>query len=155
MMNLTNLSKKQWMTIGFVIIGLIVLYLVLKHAFKRDPKKVRVQVNLTDEEGHSMGSYDPSTMVATLEQVLTTTYWWDASERCEAIRQLLKLSAPQFMAVVYGYKKHTGQTLMDAMSKCWKVCKDDYDAPLNDYELVEQRFHILKSTYKEQASIRA
>lgn len=156
MMDLTNLSKRQWITIGGVIVGVLVLYILLKHSLKGKKDQVAIQVKLEDQDGYSMGSYDPSDMVATLQQVLTTTYWWDASERCEAIRHLLSLSDPKFMAVIYGYNKHTGMTIIEAMSKCWKVCNTVPEEPfLSDYELVERRFNILKSTYKEQESVQA
>lgn len=161
---LQNIPPKHLaIVVVVVVILVVVVYLIGKHS-KSNKKKVDVTVDLTDGNGTTI-QYDPSKLVEKLDRTLSTTYYWDASERCKVVKELMALPNGAFMATVYGYEKHTGQTLEAAFDACWKKCRTPsllrsisfgpllhyINDKMDDFEIVLQRFNILKPTYTAQS----
>ena len=73
-------------------------------AEKEKEKEISIGVNITDANGQTI-SYDPSTLMRKLHKGLTTSYFFDFSERCEPLQQLMNLDNLRFMATVKAYQK--------------------------------------------------
>jgi len=93
--------------IGGAVLLLVVLLIFLwgKSAGRKQRKEVPVdvKVNIQDENGNTV-EYDPTPLVRRLNEGLTTTCWWNCTERCLALEDLNDLDAVRFMAAVKAYR---------------------------------------------------
>lgn len=63
-----------------------------------------------------LDGYNPMAMVETLEHVLKTSYYFDASERCEVYKDCMSLTDNQLIAVANLFKKRNTRTIREMMA---------------------------------------
>lgn len=108
--------NKDDVFIGVGAIGVIViLYILFKP--KETEEHVTVTATIEDQNGNII-SYDPTKIVKALRKGLTTTYYFDPSERWAAINKFYKLDNFRFMAVVKAYEAAYSVTLESDMRAC-------------------------------------
>jgi hypothetical protein len=143
------ITKNQLYISGAVV--LIVLIFVLGNYFGKTSstnKKIDVQVDLKDEEGNTI-TYDPNELLEQLHKGLTTTYFFDFSERCEPIKALYNLDAVRFMATVRAYKVKYGVDLQIDIAGCNVGCSESGSYGKYGYfMLIEKRIKELDSIVK-------
>jgi|VirMetMinimDraft_7_1064189.scaffolds.fasta_scaffold82685_2 hypothetical protein len=144
------LLTKNQMYIGGVLV-LIVLIFVLGNYFgktSKTNKQIDVQVDIKDENGNTI-DYDPNELLERLNKGLTTTYFFDFSERCDPIQELYELDSVRFMAVVRAYKVKYGVDIQVHIAACNVGC--DGSGGYGGYGyfmLIEKRIAGLESIIK-------
>ncbi len=107
---------------------------------------IDVKVRINDQNGGTI-LYDPIHLVRALNKGLTTTYFWDFSERCEPIKELYELEAVQFMATVAAYKKTYGEDIQTHMRACHRTCSMPYtdkaEIPADYFTLIYNKINNL------------
>lgn len=149
-----KIEKQHLIALGVVVIVAIIIFVWGRYTGKKSPSKknVQVQVNVQDNRDGTTTRYNPTPMVDKLHEVLSAWAWNGsaaARKRCSALSELVALSntAPvDFMAVVYGYKKKHGITLLEAIRACWLQCfiQEKGPAVLVLKERVEALSNIIK-----------
>lgn len=144
------LLTKNQMYVGGAIV-LIALVFVLGNYFgkKSDTNKnINVQVDLKDENGNTV-AYDPNPLLERLNKGLTTTYFFDFSERCEPLQELYEMDSVRFMAAVRAYKVKYGVDIQTHIAACHVGCSESGNYGTSNYfMLIEKRIKELESIIK-------
>jgi hypothetical protein len=134
---------------GFVFLIVLIYFLGKdKGRTEKTNKEIDVKVRINDENGNSI-LYDPSTLVRALHKGLTTTYYFDFSERCIPIQQFYELEATKFMAVVAAYKTAYNVDIQTHMKACYHTCPQKATSenrlPLDYFSLIYQKITNLET----------
>lgn len=140
--------KKIMLSIAALALVLMVVFVLGKQKGRdeNEEQTIDVQVNIKDENGDTV-SYDPNPLLIRLNKGLTTTYFWDFSERCDPIKELYSLDAMRFMATINAYKVKYKVGFVAHLKACYYEC-DTGVYNENYSELIYQRIEHLKDIIK-------
>jgi len=79
-----------------------------------------------------LDGFKPDALVAELRTVLTTSYWFDASDRCEAFKKASKLKDNQLIALCNMYKNKHLTTLRQDMENTYGDGCTFFDSEFGD-----------------------
>lgn len=136
-------KNKKYLTIAAVLILVLILVFVLgklKGRTENEQRQIDVKVKIKDDNGQLI-TYDPNELLIRVHNGLTTTFFWDPSQRCEALEELYQLDSIRFMAAVRAYEEKYGAPLLRHIKACWFTC---YQGGKNLYSSIEQRITNLK-----------
>jgi len=129
--------QQFWSKYGAQTVAILLLLLMLGMYFfirwmvrlAKKPKDTAYQpvVMLNPETGElvevpdadPLDGFQPDALVAELRTVLTTSYWFDASDRCEAFKKAAELKDNQLIAVANMYKNKHLSTLREDMENTY------------------------------------
>lgn len=131
---------------GGVLLLLVVLFFIGKNAGvkQREERNIDVKATLTDTQGNTT-QYDPTDLLRRLNKGLTTTYFFDTSERCDPMKELLALDALRFVAAIKGYKTKYGRDIQTDMDACYYSCNVRTGSKETYFQKVKQRIASMQS----------
>lgn len=145
-----NITKTHLAVGGGFVFLVVLIYFLGKNQGRTEKtnKEIDVKVRIKDKNGETI-LYDPSELVRKLHKGLTTTYYFDFSERCTPIKEFYKLEATKFMAVVAAYKTAYGVDIQTHMKACYRTCSQEASSdermPSDYFSLIYQKITNLQT----------
>lgn len=143
-MKLTKKQEKYILGGAGLLLFVLAAFLVGRMIGRKSPeeRKVNVKVKIADKDGKTI-IYDPTELIERLNKGLTTTYFWNLSERCDPLEELYNLDAPRFISAIKAYKERYKESIVVHMNACYRSCFLE-GGQMDSFYAIKQRINNLK-----------